>query len=156
MAEQPPLRILSFDGGGVRGASSLCILKEIMSQVSRQRAVDCSNAPKMTPRPCDLFDLICGTNTGGLIALLLGRLEMVLYLLLNQSLTLADRWRGSYTLCCLRKEDFYFQVKNLASEVRWESSWTTNEASYRIQRFGFWRSARESESWCLQNIRCCN
>ena len=91
MAEQPPLRILSFDGGGVRGISSLCILKEIMSPVSRQRAVDYSNVPKMTPRPCDLFDLICGTSTGGLIALLLGRLEMVLYLLLNQSLTLADR-----------------------------------------------------------------
>ena len=27
-------------------------------------------------RPCEVFDLICGTATGGLIAILLGRLEM--------------------------------------------------------------------------------
>ena len=29
------------------------------------------------PRPCDYFDLIGGTSTGGLIAIMLGRLGMV-------------------------------------------------------------------------------
>lgn len=28
------------------------------------------------PRPCDVFDMICGTSTGGLIAIMLGRLGM--------------------------------------------------------------------------------
>lgn len=32
-----------------------------------------------TPRPCDYFELICGTSTGGLIAIMLGRLRMVCF-----------------------------------------------------------------------------
>ena len=76
----PPLvpRILSLDGGGVRGISSLYILKELMAQTARQQAVDRPNDPKSVPRPCEVFDMICGTSTGGLIALMLGRLEMVI------------------------------------------------------------------------------
>jgi patatin-like phospholipase/acyl hydrolase len=72
-----PLRILSLDGGGVRGISSLYILKELMAQAARQQAVDRPNEPRSVPRPCEVFDMICGTSTGGLIALMLGRLEMV-------------------------------------------------------------------------------
>ena len=72
-----PLRILSLDGGGVRGISSLYILKELMRQLAREYQEDNPNAPELTPRPCEYFDLICGTSTGGLIALMLGRLRMV-------------------------------------------------------------------------------
>ncbi|KAG8682852.1 hypothetical protein FRC11_014305 [Ceratobasidium sp. 423] len=59
-----PLRLLSLDGGGVRGISSLSILKAIMDRI------------KPGARPCDYFDLIAGTSTGGLIAIMLGRLRM--------------------------------------------------------------------------------
>ncbi|KAB2570091.1 Patatin-like protein 2 [Lasiodiplodia theobromae] len=58
-----PLRVLALDGGGVRGYSSLLILKEVMARMGN-------------PKPCDVFDMIGGTSTGGLIAIMLGRLQM--------------------------------------------------------------------------------
>ncbi|OJD27184.1 hypothetical protein ACJ73_01426 [Blastomyces percursus] len=66
------LCLLSLDGGGVRGLSSLRILQGLMERVNHERAV--VNLPSV--KPCDLFDLIGGTSTGGLIAIMLGRLEM--------------------------------------------------------------------------------
>ncbi|KAE8148896.1 acyl transferase/acyl hydrolase/lysophospholipase [Aspergillus avenaceus] len=60
------INLLSLDGGGVRGLSSLIILQHLME------AID----PENPPRPCDHFDLIGGSGSGGLIAILLGRLEM--------------------------------------------------------------------------------
>lgn len=71
----PPLRILSLDGGGVRGYSMLIILQELMHRTF----VECEGrAPKRheIPKPCDHFDLIAGTGTGGLIAIMLGRLRL--------------------------------------------------------------------------------
>jgi predicted acylesterase/phospholipase RssA len=81
-----------LDGGGIRGVSELLILDEIMRRV--QHDLDLAELP----RPCDYFDLIGGTSTGGydilsvmslhskqymltsfplsLIALMLGRLQM--------------------------------------------------------------------------------
>jgi patatin-like phospholipase/acyl hydrolase len=49
------LRLLALDGGGVRGLSALMILEELME------AVD-ADAP---PKPCEYFDMIGGTSTGG-------------------------------------------------------------------------------------------
>ncbi|KAL1967820.1 hypothetical protein VTN77DRAFT_2509 [Rasamsonia byssochlamydoides] len=71
----PPLRILSLDGGGVRGYSMLILLQELMYRTY----VECEGkAPRrdQIPKPCDHFDLIVGTGTGGLIALMLGRLRL--------------------------------------------------------------------------------
>jgi patatin-like phospholipase/acyl hydrolase len=42
------LRLLCLDGGGVRGLSSLYILKQLME------AIDAENPPK----PCEFFDMI--------------------------------------------------------------------------------------------------
>jgi patatin-like phospholipase/acyl hydrolase len=64
-------RILSLDGGGVRGLSSLLILREIMEDIEQRTGAT------ETPRPCEYFDLIGGTSTGGLIAIMLGLLGMV-------------------------------------------------------------------------------
>jgi patatin-like phospholipase/acyl hydrolase len=64
-------RILSLDGGGVRGLSSLMILREIMEDIGQRNGVD------EPPKPCEYFDLVGGTGMGGLIAVMLGRLRMV-------------------------------------------------------------------------------
>ncbi len=55
------LCLLSLDGGGVRGLSSLYILKIIMKILNSERAKDGEPAAK----PCEIFDLMGGTSTGG-------------------------------------------------------------------------------------------
>ncbi|KAJ9642435.1 hypothetical protein H2199_004816 [Coniosporium tulheliwenetii] len=67
---QRPLRLLSLDGGGIRGLSSLIILQHIMSGVNASRAADDQL------HPWQVFDMIGGTSTGGIIAIMLGRLRM--------------------------------------------------------------------------------
>ena len=49
------LRLLALDGGGVRGLSALMILQQLMESVN----------PDEPPKPCDYFDMIGGTSTGG-------------------------------------------------------------------------------------------
>jgi len=68
---KPFPRILSLDDGGIRGLSSLFILRGIMEEIrSQTKAME-------IPLPCQYFDLIGGSGTGGLIAIMLGLLEMV-------------------------------------------------------------------------------
>ncbi|KAL4887777.1 acyl transferase/acyl hydrolase/lysophospholipase [Aspergillus ambiguus] len=66
------LCLLSLDGGGVRGLSTLYVLQVMMKHINDERKKLGWNALK----PCEIFDLIGGTSTGGLIAIMLGRLEM--------------------------------------------------------------------------------
>ena len=49
----------SLDGGGIRGLSELLILKELMERIQYQE-----DLPEV-PLPCEYFDLIGGTGTGG-------------------------------------------------------------------------------------------
>lgn len=72
MSLEPPIRVLSIDGGGIRGLSSLIILRVLMLRVAKH-----ADPRAITPAlPHEYFDLIIGTGTGGLIALMLGRLCM--------------------------------------------------------------------------------
>ena len=93
--------ILSVDGGGIRGYSSLLILRYLMEMIAKiERSADpdatssaysplfdClqgTNLPPMSSNtesttrwlPCHYFDYCTGTSTGGLIAIMLGRLRM--------------------------------------------------------------------------------
>jgi patatin-like phospholipase/acyl hydrolase len=57
------LCLLSLDGGGVRGLSTLHVLKDIMDQLNYERKKSGLDPVK----PCDVFDLIGGTSTGGYV-----------------------------------------------------------------------------------------
>ena len=59
VTNQKGLRILSFDGGGTKGVLSLAVLDEILRRAGQTS-------------PHEMFDIICGTSTGGIIANLLG------------------------------------------------------------------------------------
>jgi patatin-like phospholipase/acyl hydrolase len=49
------------DGGGIRGLSELLILREIMKRIQYQQNL------ANTPLPCEHFDMIGGTSTGGCV-----------------------------------------------------------------------------------------
>lgn len=63
------------DGGGVRGYSMLILLHDFMHKTYSECYGE-PPEPDQVPKPCDYFDLIAGTGTGGLIAIMLGRLRM--------------------------------------------------------------------------------
>jgi patatin-like phospholipase/acyl hydrolase len=68
--QSKPLRILCLDGGGCRGLASLLILRQLL------RRIEDTSKRRHKYYPHKYFDLICGTSTGGLIALMLGRCGM--------------------------------------------------------------------------------
>ncbi|KAG8742964.1 hypothetical protein FRC10_000586 [Ceratobasidium sp. 414] len=84
------LSILSFDGGGVRGLSSLLILAAIMEHVKGPNGE--------TLKPYECFDLIGGTSTGGLIAIMLGRLHMSAQQCIDEYKALATKVFGKGTV----------------------------------------------------------
>ncbi len=58
---EPKFKILSIDGGGMRGIIPAKILSEFEEELQNRDGLDA--------RLCDYFDLICGTSTGGIIAI---------------------------------------------------------------------------------------
>ncbi|RSL63175.1 hypothetical protein CEP54_005285 [Fusarium duplospermum] len=64
------LRLLSLDGGGVRGIMALEVLRELMLRVQKRK-----NLAEI-PRPADYFELAGGTSTGGIMGIMLFRLRM--------------------------------------------------------------------------------
>lgn len=47
------------DGGGIRGLSELLLLKEMMERLRAHKGLD------SVPHPCDVFDMMAGSGTGG-------------------------------------------------------------------------------------------
>ncbi|KAH6681362.1 hypothetical protein B0J14DRAFT_633104 [Halenospora varia] len=75
--------LLSLDGGGLRGLSILYILQDLMAKLNENQD------PLL--KPCEVFDLIGGSGTGGLIAIMLGRLGMTVDECLDEYLDLFER-----------------------------------------------------------------
>ncbi|KAB8345930.1 hypothetical protein FH972_022983 [Carpinus fangiana] len=75
--------ILTLDGGGIRGYSSLMILKALMHEVAvweqtlaTPEELQDNAFDENSLLPCHYFDYMYGTSTGGLIGTMLGRLRM--------------------------------------------------------------------------------
>ncbi|KAJ7099133.1 hypothetical protein C8R44DRAFT_747819 [Mycena epipterygia] len=64
------VRVLSLDGGGAGALSELLILEKLMYRIKIEGDLD------TIPSPCECFELIGGTGTGGIVALMLGPLQM--------------------------------------------------------------------------------
>jgi hypothetical protein len=80
-------QILTLDGGGIRGYASLLILQRLMHEISQcEIRLQKEEGPVPGSRrqefnedellPAHYFDFMYGTSTGGLIAVMLGRLRM--------------------------------------------------------------------------------
>jgi len=67
----PPqaLRILTLDGAGLKGLSELFILQHLFVRVKELTGL-------RDIQPCDVFDILAGSSTGGLNAILLGRMVL--------------------------------------------------------------------------------
>lgn len=91
------IRILSIDGGGIRGVVILEVLRELEN---------------LTGKPVHkMFDLICGVSTGAILSMLIGGLKKDIdtcadhYRMVSQSLFVSDFWRGTSRL--LRTHAYY-------------------------------------------------
>ena len=63
------MRILTIDGAGLQGISTLLILNAVLEAIGKQNG-------GQKPRPCDVFDTIAGIGAGGWLAILLGRFRL--------------------------------------------------------------------------------
>ena len=79
-----PKRILTLDGGGIRGNISVGLLERLEAVLREQTG-------KPDLRLCDYFDLIAGTSTGSLIATMLGGMGFDMAKTKRVYLTLAAR-----------------------------------------------------------------
>ena len=68
------ISVLCFDGGGIRSYSSLLVLQALMNEIRSILAQGIASSE--TIRPHEVFDYVFGSSSGGLIAIMLARLNM--------------------------------------------------------------------------------
>jgi len=107
----------TLDGGGVRGLSSLIILEQLMRTAN----------PSKPPKPCEYFDLIGGTSTGGLIAIMLGRLGM------DIDTCIAAYVQISRQVFQPKKKHFQF-VERASDALRVRERFSSDELKKQIQK----------------------
>ena len=115
MGSPKPLRILTIDGGGLQGVSTLLILGKVLEDIGKARNPE---NPKK-PRPCDVFDVIAGIGAGGWLANLLGRFRMDITSCLTEWYKIVDRTTSSKLKELPRRmlQRCYVDTKRLVKQV---------------------------------------
>lgn len=137
--------VLSLDGGGIRTYSSILILQSLMVEVANVESNIANNAMKFPPQPlaapesrvspastpavtltfhpCQYFDYIGGNSTGGIVAIMLGRLRMSAPDCLSEYRRIAESMFGSPRFASTRSPLFWLQPKydHHAFESQFES-----------------------------------
>ncbi|KAH8822492.1 hypothetical protein DL96DRAFT_1684203 [Flagelloscypha sp. PMI_526] len=67
---QTGLRLLAFDGGGLRAISQALIVRDMLHRLEDDHQLS------HPAKACDYFDMICGSGLGGLLAIMCGILRM--------------------------------------------------------------------------------
>lgn len=120
MSNDGPIKILSIDGGGIRGIIPALVLAEIERETGRAA--------------CDLFDLIAGTSTGGIIAL---------------GVTVPDkrpgkskqpRWSAAQLAAMYEREGPYIFHRSLIRTIRtvdgvWEEKYSASGLEDALERY---------------------
>lgn len=68
------ITVLCLDGGGIRSYSSLLVLRALMDEIRSILAPETASGEPL--RPHEVFDYVFGSSSGGLIAIMLARLNM--------------------------------------------------------------------------------
>ncbi|KAH0337518.1 FabD/lysophospholipase-like protein, partial [Aureobasidium melanogenum] len=113
---EPYLReaVLTFDGGGIRGYASLLIVQQLLRHIRTAEGELGEEPGKVSkptsgeddlPLPCDYFNFMFGTSTGGIISIMLGRLRMSI----QQSIDVYERFG---TQIFAKKRPFFFPGRN--------------------------------------------
>lgn len=106
-------RILSIDGGGIRGIIPAKILAMLEEELKRQNK---------SSHIYDYFDLICGTSTGGIIAIGLGlgmSASDILDLYLDNAASIFPKKRFLKKLCLIKRGKSFYErdcLKNLVKQ----------------------------------------
>lgn len=116
--------VLTLDGGGIRGYAELLILQELMERIVaweltlNQRSMEIDKI-----LPCHYFDYMWGTSTGGLVALMLGRLRMSVTQALEVYRGVGDtifgdkRWLNARGINFLATKYKHLNVKKAVMEI---------------------------------------
>jgi len=122
---------LALDGGDVKGLSSLRILKQLMELIN----------PDDHPKPCDYFDMIGGTSTGGLVAIMLGRLCMSV----DECITAYERLSdGIFTKIHHRIKGWHGQVQGRFDHMALENGVKQLLVQYRLSQDELLKDSPES------------
>jgi patatin-like phospholipase/acyl hydrolase len=123
------LRLLSLDGGGVRGLSSLLILRRIFHVLDQKL----DSSWKRPLKPCQFFDLIAGTSTGGLIAIMLGTLGMKIDDCIQEYLELAPKIFPTEGFVVRSKPSKLF--KAVRGSARFDAMALENEVKKLVEKY---------------------